>query len=92
MPQVDGLLGTNVTMSRLASLISSWLSRPVVDQTGLPGSYDFKVVLSQEDIDAAGSREGSIIESLRQLGFLLKKSTGQVQTLVIEQASLPTAN
>jgi uncharacterized protein (TIGR03435 family) len=92
MPKEDGLLGTNVTMSHLASLISSWLSRPVVDQTGVPGSYDFKVVLSQEDIDAAGSREGSIIESLRQLGLLLKKSTGQVPTLVIEQASLPTAN
>lgn len=41
-----------VDMSRAAELLGRYLDRPVVDQTGLKGFYDFKLTLTPEDYRA----------------------------------------
>jgi uncharacterized protein (TIGR03435 family) len=38
----DGIAGTNISMPELASRVSWFLRRPVLDRTGLRGSFDFK--------------------------------------------------
>ncbi len=38
----------NTTMARLAEILASpWTARPVIDETGLPGGYDFHLDLSR---------------------------------------------
>jgi uncharacterized protein (TIGR03435 family) len=94
LPSDDGLRGINESMVDLAARLSHWLSKPVVDKTGLVGSYDFQVIVpsSSDDTDSGLAVNNNLFESLGELGLSLKKSTGLVQTLIIKQASLPSAN
>jgi len=92
LPEDNGLRGENISMSNLASRLSQWLSKPVVDQTGLTGSYDFLVVLNPNEIKSELVLGDNLFESLKELGLQLKTSTGMIQTLVIDQASFPSDN
>ncbi len=38
----DGIAGINISMPELATRLSGFLGRPVLDRTGLKGSFDFK--------------------------------------------------
>ena len=91
-PNGDGLRGTNISMSNLASRLSSWFSTPVVDHTGLSDSYDFQVVLDSGEDVSNFDVQSDILKSVKELGLQLKKSKGLVQRLVVDQASLPTEN
>lgn len=91
-PNGDGLSGKNISMSGLASRISSWLSTPVVDKTSLSGAYDFEVVVDDDKDSSALDVQNNVLESIKELGLDLKKGKGLIPRLVIEQASLPTAN
>jgi uncharacterized protein (TIGR03435 family) len=92
LPGGDGLRGTNIPMSNLASRMSSWFSTPVVDHTGLSGSYDFEVKLDSGEDASNFEVQNNILESVKQLGLQLKKSKGLIPRLVIDEASLPTEN
>jgi uncharacterized protein (TIGR03435 family) len=41
---------SKLTMGRMASLLSAWLDRPVVDMTGLQGRYDLSFPVAEEDL------------------------------------------
>ncbi len=45
----DGLRGENENMPDLASRLSEMLARPVIDRTGITGSYDFRISYVQPD-------------------------------------------
>ena len=89
LPEATGIRGTNVSMPELAKRMTDWLRMPVVDRTGLAGSYDF---LAEIDADDALGVDDSIRLALRELGLQLKKSTGTVSQLVVDRVSLPSAN
>lgn len=82
------LRGFASPVKNLAEL-SQVLERPVIDRTGLTGSYDMKVEWS-----AAGADGGpSIFTALQeQLGLKLESVKGPVEMLVIEKAEKPTEN
>jgi uncharacterized protein (TIGR03435 family) len=86
----DGIRGENITLVQLAERISPYFERPVIDQTGISGSYDFRVPYSfdkeQPDIGV------SLVACLRELGFKLEAGKGPVKTIVIEHAERPSAN
>ena len=86
----DGsMVGNNISMSLLATRLSKYLERPVIDQTGLKGSFDFDLPASDpsnHDVAAA------IIDSLSRLGLKLKAGKGTLETIVIDSASKPTPN
>jgi uncharacterized protein (TIGR03435 family) len=72
--------------------------RPVVDETGLTGHYDFKLKfrpqLAPED-KSSGEAENlpSIFDAVRdQLGLQLTPKMGPVQTLVIDSVERPSTN
>ena len=44
--------GRKLTMSRIASLFGAMTDRPVIDNTGLSGSYDFDLELTEDDYGA----------------------------------------
>jgi uncharacterized protein (TIGR03435 family) len=86
----DGMRGTNITMTQLAERLGLRLERPVIDQTGLTGAYDFRIAYASD-----GERPdliASIITSVRNLGLKLEAGKGPIETIVIDRAEKPAAN
>jgi uncharacterized protein (TIGR03435 family) len=77
----------NQTPADLANFLESALDTPVMDQTGLTGSYDFEFSLLAQPGDDHDSRiDWAKKVMLRELGLNLIPSPGPHQTLTIEKA------
>jgi uncharacterized protein (TIGR03435 family) len=89
-PFSDGIRGMNETMAQLAERISPILDRPVIDRTGIEGSFDFQFRYRGDepnpDIGAV------IVTSVQGLGLKLETSRGPVKVLVIDRVEHPSAN
>ena len=98
------ILGSrNTTMEMLADYVPALvqLDRPIVDQTGLNGKYDYEVNFAPQwrmpkeqstdtQLDFTGP---TFFEALKdQLGFKLKPTRAPVQTLVIDHVEQPSPN
>lgn len=89
---------SDVPMSLIASALSSWgnLGRPVVDQTGLSGNYDFVMDYTPDprpsyatvDSDGPGFQEAL----KTQLGLKLESERAPVEFLVIDHLERPDPN
>lgn len=90
VPDGKGLRGQNISMFELTKYVTGWLELPVVNQTGLSGSYDFLVRSESEDTGLA--LFDGVSQSLREIGLELRKSTGTVYKLVVDQVSPPSSN
>jgi uncharacterized protein (TIGR03435 family) len=93
----NGVRLLNATLPELAAYLGgNLLHEPVVDKTGLVGSYDFqsKTSLTPEDQQnlTADSIPGIFLQAIKEMGLKLTKSTGPVTTLVIDQAAHPSPN
>jgi uncharacterized protein (TIGR03435 family) len=86
----DGLAGINISMPLLATRLSMYLRRPVLDQTGLTGSYDFKFEYPSDD--QRPDVISSIFASLQGIGLKLEAAKGPVKNIVIDHAEKPSAN
>jgi uncharacterized protein (TIGR03435 family) len=97
--------GINARMDFLAFRLSNEeLDRPVVDMTGLEGTYDFEVNYTHQlplNFPEGGKFNGqepdtsgpSIFVALKeQLGLELKAEKGPVDVIVIDHAERPTEN
>jgi bla regulator protein blaR1 len=85
------LSGTRVAMARLAEYLSEWAGRPVINNTGLSGNYDFRVAWATEDApDSAGPSLFSALEE--QLGLKLIAAKGPLETIVIDHVERPSPN
>lgn len=82
----------NASMPQLAKFASDYvLHKPVINQTGLEGSFDYRdadVKIEQDN----GDFEGSFTVFIRDIGLKLTSSKGPVETFVIEHAEKPSAN
>lgn len=102
-----GILGArDVTIQHLADYLVTIppvleFGRPIVDQTGLSGTFDFSlsIVLARGGSSAAGTEAQSdaggpnFDEALKeQLGLKLKPAKAPVQILVIDHVERPSAN
>jgi uncharacterized protein (TIGR03435 family) len=95
--------GRNVTIGFIADTFSAGtnLGRPMTDQTGLSGKFDFSLEWVQErrepappgadtSVDAAGP---TFEQALRdQLGIKLQPQKGTIRVLVIDHVERPSAN
>jgi uncharacterized protein (TIGR03435 family) len=86
----SGIAGVSVSMATLASRLSPYLERPVLDRTGLQGSFDFRVEYGSEEPGA--DITSSILTSIQELGLKLESGKGPIETIVIESAERPAAN
>jgi uncharacterized protein (TIGR03435 family) len=94
------MTGVKATMAMLATALFRPLQRKVIDETGLPGSYSFKLQFAPESKRAGPSAEGapasdapSIFTALQeQLGLSLKPGKGPVEVVVVDHAEKPTQN
>ena len=96
--------GRNVTMGLIASTLAvmpDGPDRPVLDQTGLSGTFDFTLECvrqptgaSPPGVDAqADASAPTFLEALKeQLGLKLESQTGPVDILVLDYVEEPSAN
>jgi uncharacterized protein (TIGR03435 family) len=94
----------NATMAQFASMMQrAVLDRPVVDQTGLPGKYDFDLEWTPDEsqFDGAINRStntdaaptpGLFAALQQQLGLRLDATRGTVDGVVIDQVERPSEN
>ena len=80
-------------MPQLAKHLSDYfLHSPVLDQTGLDGYFDFDSKVIQTDADFQNNDTSSFLPVIGEMGLQLKRTTGQVETLVIDHAERPSGN
>jgi uncharacterized protein (TIGR03435 family) len=90
-----GVAAQNISMPVLASRLSRYLERPVIDQTGLLGSFDFKYETGDVDPSTPYNRNdviSSILTGIHGIGLQLKSAKGPVETIVIDSAAQPSPN
>ena len=82
------LTGRNVSMALFTARLAAVLYRPVLDQTGLSGSYDFQAEYAADDSspDAALPLSRALEE---QLGLKLETRPGPIELLMIDHAEKP---
>jgi uncharacterized protein (TIGR03435 family) len=89
----------NMTMAQLASALPGWggigVDRPVVDLTGLTGTYDFQFEIGpagKKGTDGKDATGPTIFDAMAQLGLKLESRKGTLATIVIDHAEKPSAN
>jgi len=83
---------SSATITVLTGMLSHSLGRPVIDKTGLTGSYYFGV-LKWAGEDSSSSSLPSLPALMREeFGLELKTERGPVPVLVIDHVEKPTAN
>jgi uncharacterized protein (TIGR03435 family) len=92
-------LEMTVTAGTIAQLVNQFsnangVDRPVLDRTGLAGSYDYKLTWSPSlGATDNGSEAVSIFTALQeQLGLRLEPQRAPIEILVIDNAEKPTEN
>ncbi len=104
-PRPGFLLGQRVPMARIASELSPFAGRPVQDETGLAGAFDFQLTWTPDQFRSTGGRvaylNGNPIDPSgpsfftaveEQLGLKLESKQGRIETLVIDHAESPSEN
>ena len=101
-----GFRGTGQSLDLLVMLLTQLSGRPVVNQTGLTGPYDFELTISLQSLMALyqelgislplppGLPEGPALMTTLQedLGLKLDSQRGPGEVLVVDSAELPTAD
>ncbi len=86
----------NAPTEQIAMMVESAVKQPVVDKTGLAGTYDFDLMFTRDDHpdDVPHPDHGSIFTALQeQLGLKLVSEKVPVDYLVIDHVDrLPTPN
>jgi uncharacterized protein (TIGR03435 family) len=81
--------GTNTSADYLALRLSRYLQLPVLNQTGIAGSYDYYLPsVDPENHDVTSAVFGVV----DRLGLKIKRGRGPIQTLVVDQVEQPTQN
>jgi len=101
-PQHIVLPGRNTTMGAFVSLLQrAILDRPVVDNTGLPGRYDFDLEWAPDETQFGGDVPSATAASTspplfvaiqQELGLRLEATRGPVSALIVDTAERPAAN
>jgi uncharacterized protein (TIGR03435 family) len=84
-------------MASLTRALSRSLGRPVNDETGLNGQYDFTLLWTPDDTNSpaalADATGPSLFTALQdQLGLKLESKKAPVETIVIDHIATPSPN
>ena len=88
--------GTHISMPDVAGVLSNVMRQPVIDQTGIKGSFDVRMQWSDDlapQDNPTPDALPSIYVALREtLGLELKSGRGPAEVLVIDHIERPTGN
>ena len=85
---------TNNSMSDFALGMQYFSDRPVVDETGLPGRFDFTLRWQPNETAAAEADSAPMLFTAvqDQLGLKLEPKKGMVDSVVVDKLTRPSAN
>jgi uncharacterized protein (TIGR03435 family) len=86
---------TNISMNEFAPGLGYFLDRPAVDQTQLPGRYDFQMkwTIDESKAPADGTAPPGMFTAIQeQIGLKLEPVKAQTQMLVIDAVQQPTVD
>jgi uncharacterized protein (TIGR03435 family) len=88
------LTAHDIPMSSLAKSLAGQVHRTVIDKTGLAGNFDLALQWSTDEAtDAGADADPTIFTAVQeQLGLKLQPAKGPVETLVVDQAAMPSEN
>jgi uncharacterized protein (TIGR03435 family) len=81
-----------LTMENLAANLASLLGRPVVDQTGLAGKFDFTLDYEEEGQPVETHAPSLVAAVQEQLGLKLEVKKAPVEMLVVDRVERPSEN
>jgi uncharacterized protein (TIGR03435 family) len=85
--------GHNVPLSSLGQLLSSVMQRPVVDTTGLKGTYDFSIEPAKYRTDQPADLQSLVIIAFQEeMGLKMESRKVEINTLVIDHIEPPSEN
>ena len=105
--RLGNLPASNATMEEFAGVMQAHLDRPVVDQTGLKGRFDFQLQWTPDETQSDSLRgagappkppEGAETQPdlftaiQQQLGLKLESTRAQTDVLVIDKVEKPSEN
>jgi uncharacterized protein (TIGR03435 family) len=86
-----GLRGQNATMDLLVDRLATILGRPVLNRTGVRGTFDFLIDYPADD--PGTDVEGRLLSALpEQVGLKFETQPGTVEVVVIDHAQKLSAN
>ena len=87
---------TNAKMPDLALMLMIYVDRPIVDQTGLQGRYDFQLQWTKDESAAAATGTdappGLFTAIQEQIGLKLEPAKATADVLVIDHIERPSPN
>lgn len=86
---------TNAAMGEFALTMNFEMDRPVMDQTGLTGRYDFKLTWTYDDskVPADGTAAPSLFTAVQeQMGLKMEPAKAETDVMVIDKLERPSAN
>jgi uncharacterized protein (TIGR03435 family) len=85
---------TNLSMTDFAQTMQLMVDRPVIDQTNLPGRYDFSLLWTPDVMRATptDTAPGLFTAVQEQLGLKLEATRASTDVIVIDAATRPTQN
>jgi uncharacterized protein (TIGR03435 family) len=79
--------GNNTTTDYMAVMFSHYLNMPVLNQTGVAGSWDYHL----DPVDPENhDMQSAVYSVVDRLGLKIKRTRGPIQTLVIDHIDHPT--
>ena len=86
---------TNCTVTEFARLLSAFMGRTIVDQTGIQGNYDITLKVYGAELKMAGlvgdTSLAAVADALRDLGLKLEPRTVPSTNVVVDKADrIPT--
>jgi uncharacterized protein (TIGR03435 family) len=87
--KANRLVGKGASMEELVVILTKQMGAPVVNRTGLEGTFDYTVRFSP------GLEESDVpllVTAIRTLGLSLRKGKGKFEVLVVDQVGKLTAN
>jgi len=82
-------VGTNTTTDYLALRLSGYLRLPVLNETGITGSYDYYLPPDDPDNQDVATE---VLRVVDRLGLKIKRERGPIKTLVIDHIQQPSEN
>jgi uncharacterized protein (TIGR03435 family) len=92
---VRAMQAANISMPDVALMMKFFMDRPVVDQTGLTGRYDFRFqwTFDESRVPTDGSAPPGLFTAIQeQLGLKLEPVKAQTDVLVVDKVERPSAN
>jgi uncharacterized protein (TIGR03435 family) len=80
-------VGNNTTTDYLALRLGKYLRRPVLNETGITGSYDYYLPPDDPDNDDVVT---GVVRVVDRLGLRIKRGRGPIKTLVIDHIQQPS--